>query len=833
MSNFRVKLAGTVFGGLLLTTGLASAQPTPAREFTLLSSRRAELVDTQLDLATKQAILRQFEMSIAGLYVNREVKIQDFQRDAVAEITSLSGRLNQVSTAEFHNEILKIVNGQRDLHLNYRRARPVGCFSSFLPFSLAPGDDGAGNLLFYVRSIIQNPVLSGVSPAIASAITTIQVGDVLVQVDGNPAANWIRANDNESRGANPGALQRRSSEIATFKSHAFTSIPTADSHRFKFMRVDGTQYELDVPWISRRNAACLNPPPAPAPSARTVLPASIVKDPRGYDEYQLEYIKLYQPHWPLISVPGPFGPIGPNVLAWQSTSDNTIRWQIVNTASGPVGVVRLDSFVPQTGDRAALELLGQLFSNQFANTIGLVFDLRGNGGGSILYAEGLPQLLNPRPVTTTSFRLLNTQLNRTLFTSTPALGTEFRDALQVAEQQGERYTAALGLTPLAQANRLSQRYFKPVSILTDGSCYSACDMFTAVLQDLNIATVISEDPQTGAGGANVITLPAVFAGIPPERRGGLATSLPLGISFNVAWRQTLRTGTNNGVVLENAGVHADLVRRTTPADARNSDQSLMEFVGAELASRSAQYVSHVQGVPGPRQNVGLNDWVLPLQLRGTDRITVARNGVQIADLPVAGTSAVAPFELRMTPAQLTADRSGRIEVLGFLNGQRVWRQFSDYRRTPAPLVMGATEVLRPALMTNTDPLWVITTGVPEAQGWQFSNGRLVVGNGAQYADDTETEASLFLDLTQRTNLTLSFDADVRTEEGYDLFTVVLRRVGQPSVTLLRPVSGNVARRTYSYDLSAYAGQNIEVAFSFAADSSVPDRGVVIENLVLQ
>jgi hypothetical protein len=823
----------TIIAGLILSTGMAFAQPNvTARELTLLSVRRPILADTELDLATKQLILSQFELTVGELYVNREVKIRDFRRDAVAEIAALRLRLDQLSTTDFHNELFKIVNGQYDLHLNYRRPRPVGCYASYLPFSIAPGDDGAGNLVFYVRSVIRTPAVNAVDPAIAAATNTIVEGDSLIQVDGRPAAEWVQAGDVESRGANPGALQRRSAEIATFKSHAFHSIPTAESHRFRMLRLDGSQYEVVVPWISRRNTQCLNPRPANPNTSRSSLPLSVVKDPRGYDEYQLEYIKLYQPHWPLISVPGPFGPVGPTVLAWQSTSDNTIRWQIVNTTQGPVGVIRLDSFVPQLNENAALELIGNLFANQFANTIGLVFDLRGNGGGSIRYAEALPQLMDPRPVTTTTFRLLNTELNRTLFTQTPALGTDFRDAL-IAARPADTYTASLGITPLAQVNRLSQRYFKPVSILTDGSCYSACDMFTAVMQDLNIATVISEDRQTGAGGANVITLPTVFAGIPIARRGGL-TDLPLGISFNVAWRQTLRTGARAGAVLENEGVVANLVRRTTPTDATNSDQSLMEFVAAELASRRGRYISSVQGVPIPRQNVGTSDWVLPLQIVGTDRVTVARNGSQIADLPLSATAgAPTTYELRLTPSQLSSDRAGRIEVLGFLGGQRVWRQFSEYRRTPSPVVIGATDVLRPSLTVNEDPLWIITTGVPTNQGWQASSGKLVVGNGTQYAEDVETEASFFLDLSQRRNLTLSFDADIKTEENYDIFEIVMRRAGQPNVVLQAGLSGTIPRRSYSYDLSAYAGQNIEIAFSFIADSSVPDRGVTIENLVLQ
>ena len=82
---------------------------------------------------------------------------------------------------------------------------------------------------------------------------------------------------------------------------------------------------------------------------------------------------------------------------------------------GKFGYLRLTSFVPATGDNATLQEIRRLIFTEFEDTDALIFDVRNNGGGSIVLADKMPQLFMPGDAKAIQARLLNTDLNRRLF----------------------------------------------------------------------------------------------------------------------------------------------------------------------------------------------------------------------------------------------------------------------------------------------------------------------------------------------------------------------------------------------------------------------------------
>jgi C-terminal processing protease CtpA/Prc len=98
---------------------------------------------------------------------------------------------------------------------------------------------------------------------------------------------------------------------------------------------------------------------------------------------------------------------------------------------------------------------------------------------------------------------------------------------------------------------------KPVGVLINANCYSSCDIFASYMQDSHAGVIYGEDPQTGAGGANVVQHKNFFTKYLPE----VFQNMPGGQDMRIGWRQAIRSGKNAGKLIEDHGVYADFVVR--------------------------------------------------------------------------------------------------------------------------------------------------------------------------------------------------------------------------------------------------------------------------------
>ena len=145
-------------------------------------------------------------------------------------------------------------------------------------------------------------------------------------------------------------------------------------------------------------------------------------------------------------------------------------------------------------------------------------------------------------------------------------------------------------------------------------------------------------------------------------------------------------------------------------------------------------------------------------------------------------------------------------------------------------------------------------GASETLGGKFSVGGGTVGHQAGvYTNNEYSFYQVRLDLTQATDALLAFDYDIVSEYGYDAFNLGFSTTGVfgPGA-MLTPVSGdtyyNLSGRAatlmggkgYSgtqkgrtvYDLSALAGQVVDIRFQFASDYAAIGRGVKFDNLLV-
>ena len=145
-------------------------------------------------------------------------------------------------------------------------------------------------------------------------------------------------------------------------------------------------------------------------------------------------------------------------------------------------------------------------------------------------------------------------------------------------------------------------------------------------------------------------------------------------------------------------------------------------------------------------------------------------------------------------------------------------------------------------------------GANESVGGKFSVGGGTVGHqGAAYTINEYSYYQVRLDLTQATDALLAFDYDIVSEYGYDAFNLASSTTGVfgPGA-MLTPVSTDtfynlssraatlLGNKGYSstqsgravYDLSALAGQVVDIRFQFASDHAALGRGVKFDNLLV-
>ena len=269
-----------------------------------------------------------------------------------------------------------------------------------------------------------------------------------------------------------------------------------------------------------------------------------------------------------------------------------IKARIVDTPSGTFGHLRIFTFHMQDQDIDG-------FVNEVARLLsvlpaeGLVLDVRGNGGGYVIAAEFLLQLLSPRRVVPEPFQFVSSP-------STTGLARAVADydgwkaSLEEAVTTASAYSTAFPLYPADVVNSVGQVYQGPVVLVTDAQCYSACDIFAAGFQDHEIGPVLGVEANTGAGGANVVT----HEDLRTEWTGGPLKQLPKGVQMRVALRRCLRVATRSGQPVEDLGVVPDSLHPLTKRDLLEENVDLMAAAGALLAARTPRLLRFVAAAAG-------------------------------------------------------------------------------------------------------------------------------------------------------------------------------------------------------------------------------------------
>jgi C-terminal processing protease CtpA/Prc len=281
--------------------------------------------------------------------------------------------------------------------------------------------------------------------------------------------------------------------------------------------------------------------------------------------------------------------------------------KLVDTTSGTFGYLRIWTFHMKDGAvgtfvTEVIRLLTEVFPPE-----GLIIDVRGNGGGYIIAAEFLLQLLTPKRIEPEPVQFINTPATLELTAQVPSMG-EWHDSLLQGVRTGAQYSRGVPLSQPDLVNSVGQVYHGPVVLITDAFCYSACDMFAAGFQDHKIGTILGVDNATGAGGANVLT----HEDLRQDWTAGPLKQLPIGAGMRVSLRRTLRVGDRVGQPIEDLGVEPDELVTMTKDDLLIGNQDLQNEAGKILAKGTPRSLSlEVVNIAGSTATLKLTTLNIP------------------------------------------------------------------------------------------------------------------------------------------------------------------------------------------------------------------------------
>ena len=611
------------------------------------------LINAQAGLTEAQRLqlIEQATILIRDLYTHLPLKKAMHSIDPLQRLRLLEQRAAEPSIIEFHAELLDVFKELRDLHTNYSLPAPFGNQIAFLGILVEQ----------YFENDEPKWMVSKVAEHLVSDATLVQ-GVEITHWNGMPIETAVWRNADKEAGSNLSARLARGLETLTLRFMRSSFPPDEDWVDITYMN-NANVVETRLNWQIFDSGADL--------LAGAADPAGLIKDltiPLRYNvgvDEQREYLRRARKM--LFNrdavkeakrvarykgkVPRSTARLeSANIIATSRPDEITAR--TVNTAGGTFGYLRLWTFHMEDSDINA-------FVNEFIRLLrdempieGLILDVRGNGGGFIIAAEFLLQMLTPNHITPEPTQFVATSgtldLVRTVSHMAP-----WRASLEQAVRTGALYSAGIPLSPEQLVNSFGQIYFGPVVLVTDAYCYSACDMFAAGFQDHDIGLVLGVDEVTGAGGANVLT----HDDLTSDWTGGPLQTLPGGAGMRVSLRRTLRVGARAGEPVEDLGVTRDENHSMTRNDLLNGNEDLLERAGTLLA----------QGTPRRFDvNLAVQNQMLSVSLT-TENIQSI--DIYVNDRPVSESTAITNPTTTVTVSMPPSGAGLRIE--GFDGGELV------------------------------------------------------------------------------------------------------------------------------------------------------------------
>ncbi len=585
----------------------------------------------------RRKILDQAILVLGELYVHRDLKRTRHAVDPVTALRQLKRRCDELTGFDFHLEVMKIFKGLRDIHTAYIMPKPYSDMVAFLPFLLAAhtvketaaqegqvlGEEELGEDTFDPDSE-RRVIVTGLLDEFTHP--HFKPGVEILSWNGMPIHEAIRRIGEEEQGSNIYAQFELGLRLMTVRWFG-GSLPPSEYFVTIVYRDDEEIREIRFPWrvmldnTSRGRVASVqamwtlkkkfenNSSEDPSVEPRSLFETT-VRDQLYSVPEEIEFEKK------VTKISAEIEGLPPGIF----------DVHFVKVDHGPdafkFGMVKIENFV--CGRKAFVEGFMKIL-NAVPQT-GLVIDIRSNPGGLVSAAESILQLLSPRRITPLPFQFLATTLAEDIVRSDKTAARmkldTWADKVTPAVNIGNQFSRNGSLTRWERANEIGQRYYGPITLITNAVTYSSGDIFAASFQDHEIGPVIGTDPSTGGGGANMWThRDCVDMAMPDQLLEHLPGGARHGPKLHYAVRRCVRVGRNQGMPIEEEGVRRDCVYNLTRDDLLSGDVDLLRFAGRVLQEQNKKQFKveiKIDGAP-----VSLSESVIKVPANGkTARVDI-------------------------------------------------------------------------------------------------------------------------------------------------------------------------------------------------------------------
>ena len=410
--------------------------------------------------------------------------------------TDLLARLDRLADEKrpdlFHDGMLRVFSSLRDLHTTYLLPPPFRVYTAVLPFRVQAWYDQDGRVHFAVTEREEGKGLPG---------KFINGAEVLTW-DGDPVQDAVARSAGQQAGANEEASFTLGVETLTDRPLGFCSLPADDSVIVEYSGKKGDG-KAEVPWRVLPLKARPKRDQIPYVSAlgATMGVNGLVEALRR-SRKQRHAPTAIEEEWTAAdalssaeAVPSnPEDTLFPDALMFESRpldSGKSVAYLRIRSFR----VADVDGFV-----REVARILTVLASD---DPIGLLVDVRGNGGGAIPAAEKLLQLLTPEQIEPQALQFRCTDGTKTLSGRHEPLFPWYPSIERDRAKNWLSEGFPLWPTYPQECNVVGQVFHGPVALLVDARCYSATEIFAAGFKQHDIGPVIGADATTGGGSANV------------------------------------------------------------------------------------------------------------------------------------------------------------------------------------------------------------------------------------------------------------------------------------------------------------------------------------------
>ncbi|KAH6579733.1 hypothetical protein BASA60_003158, partial [Batrachochytrium salamandrivorans] len=406
----------------LLAIGFISISAANYITYNLLKNDRAagRLIFIPTSLEQKEIILSNVESTLA-IWVNYDSKKAKYgsAADPFPTIKKLRETINTVSDEELQLGLTDAFIMTRDRHTRWTNMPPYRCFyvTTGVKFTFIEGDaDIAKKPTVVVTSTAKHPDLLAL---FGEDYSKIQAGDELLAINGLSFVEWFEKNKFTSgAGANESGGQRAALDYLT------TIYGESIVCQMKTLSLSSSNSELTpIPAILSMSRMSLDAMRNVGILGTNCTRVSLVKLFLEHlkrvcllAQSSLDIIKSQTPH---TSPPGVYEMDSPedpergaameqmsnsrqeSVVLMNPTDVTKITWGIYQPKSTNMGVIKLDSFSPEDVDTKSLAVekavmvIRSLLANELKDTHSVMYELRGNSGGSVKFANSMVQLFKP------------------------------------------------------------------------------------------------------------------------------------------------------------------------------------------------------------------------------------------------------------------------------------------------------------------------------------------------------------------------------------------------------------------------------------------------------